>query len=452
MSIPTQSTTQPVYVPKLPAELWLLVFRFATSAHIFTSARYEPFQSCHHTTAALSNAALSDKCTLTLVCKQWRALATDILYEDIRIGRGISALHAAFSDTEQPEQPITEGGAAPRSPRYRVRRAVLPYAHTATPTRHAPPALALLALLPHLEVLVRPPTRYHDDYDQHGSHAPHHHHRRTTTTTVRVADAPPPRFEFPTGMPALPALRRLEWAFDPTGAATRAGGINALDDVLRAAPALEELVLVGRMPFTALRQHRLRLPALRTLRLHAGAGECPLVARQTTYWALPALENVVVRGAASAEPLEPLWEAFGGQVRVLEMELATAGGVPMVDVGRIASACPALEECNVRVLAEEVNLRCDSQDTDGVGQSPWACAHDTLKCVGICVVARGWTVGTWVAIAKYVARFGKGCPALRNIVLYVQDVGVVAQNAEFHALHETLLSSGTQLVLRSVYA
>ncbi|KAI9511304.1 hypothetical protein F5148DRAFT_1280857 [Russula earlei] len=278
--MPMQSTTQPLYVPELPAEPWFLIFHFMTSAPIFTSARYKPFQFCHHTTAALSNAALSDKCTLTHASmQQWRALATDILYENIHIGRGISALHAAFSNTEQPEQSIADE-------------------HTATPAHHALPVLALLVLLPHLEVFMRPPTCYHD-YDHHGCHTPHHHHG-TTTTTIRVTTAPPPCFEFPTGMLALPALRRLEWAFDPTGAATWAGSINVLDDVLRAVSALEELVLVGHMP----------------CRLHMGASETPLVTRQSTYW--------------------PLWEAFGGQVHVLEMELAMAGGVPMVNVSSIA--------------------------------------------------------------------------------------------------------------------
>ncbi|KAI9511307.1 hypothetical protein F5148DRAFT_1146871 [Russula earlei] len=99
-------------------------------------------------------------------------------------------------------------------------------------------------------------------------------------TKVRVATAPPPHFKSPTGMPALPALYRLEWVFDPTGAVTWAGGINTLNNVLH---------------------------------------------------------------VASVEPLEPLWEAFGGQVHMLEMELTTAGDIPMVDVGRIARACPALE-------------------------------------------------------------------------------------------------------------
>jgi hypothetical protein len=38
--------------------------------------------------------------------------------------------------------------------------------------------------------------------------------------------------------------------------------------------------------------------------------------------ALPAPENVVVEGSIRAEMLEALWEAFGGQVHVLEIELA----------------------------------------------------------------------------------------------------------------------------------
>jgi hypothetical protein len=56
----------------------------------------------------------------------------------------------------------------------------------------------------------------------------------------------------------------------------RAGGwttgrINALDDVLDAAPNLRELALVGRMPISALRQKhpRLRQCALRMLRCTA---------------------------------------------------------------------------------------------------------------------------------------------------------------------------------------
>ena len=433
MSIPTTSTTETTtelvaHYPSLPSELWLLIFRFATTAPILPSSKseYEPFQPRHETIIALSNAALRDKCAITLVCKQWRVLAGDMRYEDIRIGRSIAALHDALSE---PAAPGT------MTARHRVRRAVLPYAHTATPTHHAPPALALLALLPHLEVLVRPPTPTPPPS------------RRPSTPAPFSA----PRFEFTTAAPFLPALRRLDWAFDRTGAAARAGGINSLAEVLAAAPVLHELVLTGRMPPGALRQHRQRILALRTLRLHAGAGACPLVARQTTYWVLPALENVVVEGTARAEALEALWETFGRQLRGLELELG--GGVSMGDVDRIVRACPALEELNLRLGVKDLDLCSNSEiDTEDSITQIWASTHNTLQRVGICVDAGKLSVKTWMVLPEYVEKLGKACPALREVVLYVQDVEDAEQNSQFHALHETSSLSGRLLLLRSVHA
>jgi len=90
----------------------------------------------------------------------------------------------------------------------------------------------------------------------------------------------------------------------------------------------------------------------------------------------------------------------------------------------------------------------DSQDAvDGSEPRTWACAHDSLQRVGICVVAREWTAKTWMAVANYVVQFGKGCPALRRVVLYVRDVQVAAQNPEFRALREIV----GELILRSVH-
>src|SRR5216683_2258226 len=177
MSVPTEpdEPTKAVDAPDLPPEIWLLIFRFATSADTSTEAPYEPFQPCPDTAAALSDVAVRVKCVLTLVCKRWRALAQDVLYEDVRIGPGLSALSAALC--EPPANSEDDDAAAPRAPRHRVRRAVLPYAHTATPTRDALPALALLALLPHLEVLVRPPPKhiYNHDYDRTYQYTNNHH-------------------------------------------------------------------------------------------------------------------------------------------------------------------------------------------------------------------------------------------------------------------------------------
>ena len=431
------------HTPRLPPELWLIIFRFATSSPITypgpsseSTSHYEPFQSRHHeTTIALSDAALRDKCAITLVCRQWHALAGDMRYEDIRIGRGMAALHAALSESATTDTDTSSDSPPPS--RHRVRRAVLPYAYTATPTCHAPPALALLALLPHLEVLVRPPL-------PPLSSPPPSLHRRTlipiTTTTTTFSLPSSPRFEFPTAAPALPALRRLEWAFDETGAAARAGGINSLTDMLKVAPNLSELVLTGRMPFLTLRQDRQPLRALHTLRLRAGASMCPLLALQISYWVMPVLENVVVEGEGRAGLFDLLWGTYGGQMRVVELVLGGTQCTQIDDLAMILHDCPALEELNVRIGVAHL---------DGFGNR--FCAHDALQCLGICVDsgAQKWSVKTWMPLAKFVGTW-KWCPALRKVVLYVRDVQVAEQDPQFPPFREELASRGRQLLLRSV--
>jgi hypothetical protein len=165
--------------------------------------------------------------------------------------------------------------------------------------------------------------------------------------------------------------------------------------VLAAAPVLHELVLTGSMPPAALNERQQNLLALRTLRLHAGAGACPLVARQTTYWVLPALENVVVEGTARAEALEALWKTFGGQLRGLELELGNNGS--MGDVDGIVQACPALEELNLRLGVEYLDLcsnsAIDFESEDSITKI-WAWTRNTLQRVGICVDAEKLSVET----------------------------------------------------------
>ena len=479
MSINTTTTTDSESTKavnehtNLPPELWLIIFRLATSSPITyptspsdaeaTTSYYEPFQPCHHeTTIALSDAAVRDRCAITLVCRQWHALAGYMRYEDIRIGHGIAVLQAALSEPAPGTNTNTDTDTTSSSPssssppsRYRVRRAVLPYTHTATPTYHAPPALALLALLPHLEVLVRPPLS--PPLSSPPGPPPPPSHRRTlipiatTRTTTHSLPITPPRFEFPTAAPALPALRRLEWAFEETGAAVRAGGINSLTDMLKAvAPTLSELVLTGPMPFATLRHDHVTLPALRTLRFRAGACGCVYLNIQTSYWTMPALENVVVEGGGLA--FDPLWEKVGGLVRVVELELGEgAKGMSMVDVRLIVNACPELEELNLRIGCDDLNC-----------WSPMDYVHDTLQRLGICVGVdvdvnvdysnsqdQEWSVKTWIALAEFVGDW-MSCPALRQVVLYVRDVQVVERNPQFHLFHGELASGGRELLLRSV--
>ena len=170
-----------------------------------------------------------------------------------------------------------------------------------------------------------------------------------------------------------------------------------------------------------------------------------------TYWALPVLENVVMQGAARADTLQALWEMFGGQVRILELEVGS--GVLMGDVGSIVRVCPALEELNLGLGVEDSNLCSNSTaDSEGGVTRTWVCTHNTLQRVGICTDAGKWSVKTWMAVAEYVGKLGKGCPALRQIALYVpDDIEVAEQDSRFNALRETMSSRGKQLLLRSFH-
>ena len=177
---------------------------------------------------------------------------------------------------------------------------------------------------------------------------------------------------------------------------------------------------------------------------------CPLVVRQTTYWVLPVLENIVVQGPARAKALQALWVTFGGQVRMLELDLGS--GVSMGDVGSIVEVCPALEELNLRLGMEDFNLCSNSTvDSEGGVIQTWVCTHNTLQRVGICIDARKWSVRTWMVVTEYVEKLGMGCPALHQVQLYVQNVEVAEQNPQFHALRETMSSSGRQLLLRAFH-
>ena len=69
---------------------------------------------------------------------------------------------------------------------------------------------------------------------------------------------------------------------------------------------------------------------------------------------MPALENIVVEGGGRAKAFKELWGTFGGQVRVVQLEL---GGEGMwVDiVGEIVHACPGLEELNIPIGCGHLN-------------------------------------------------------------------------------------------------
>lgn len=145
------------------------------------------------------------------MCRQWRALAGDMCYEYPYWARyhyaacGRGAEQACFRKLAFTYVSIATAIASPGPSRHPVSCA------RRNANMRCPTGLALLALLQHLEVLERPP----------------------------IYPLPTPlRFEFPTAELAFPSLHRLEWDFDKTGVAARAGGGNSLRDMLKAAPSV----------------------------------------------------------------------------------------------------------------------------------------------------------------------------------------------------------------------
>ncbi|EPT04916.1 hypothetical protein FOMPIDRAFT_1013754 [Fomitopsis schrenkii] len=114
------------------------------------------------------------KTALVRVCKQWRAWATDLLYEDVFM-RHPERLRPALEDTSD------ECGCG----RW-IHWASLPYSSSATVSPHPLEALKVLERCPSLKVLVRKgPEANRRDVDMH--------------------------FEFTTDCAALPSLKRVDW-------------------------------------------------------------------------------------------------------------------------------------------------------------------------------------------------------------------------------------------------
>ncbi|PPQ97981.1 hypothetical protein CVT26_003130 [Gymnopilus dilepis] len=86
----------------LPAEIRLSIFRLATlkiSQHEDTLPSYRPFAVVPlraRDWSASAQHALDMKSALVLVCKEWKAIATELLYECVRVQHGTRALVAAL--------------------------------------------------------------------------------------------------------------------------------------------------------------------------------------------------------------------------------------------------------------------------------------------------------------------------------------------------------------------
>ncbi|KAG7099748.1 hypothetical protein E1B28_001561 [Marasmius oreades] len=359
----------------LPPELWLEVFYWATlhpTRNAF-STTYRPFSNSQSIEEEL---ILRMKRSLVLVCRDWHLLTKEFLYRDVRIGPAQKALKKALC--------IPEDGHDCDGYSKFVRRVVLPYQSTTTPT-HCSNPLTSVEILKHcsqVEVLVRP---------------------RLFTSPGWQAPVDIPRFEFEADSLPLPSLKRLEWNYNVE--AERTGGINSLTIVLRDSPNIEYLHLGGfgpRTQFSA--SHAIHLPKLNTVSVATLTAH---IAYQLTYrWSLPSLSHLII-GALNLPSLSTVWEKYGEQLETVEFGKHLSF-LQRDLVGPCVQSCPNLRELNYYIFftlppffSEENSV----VETIGLHAYPNEMLSDTTA--------------TWGLLDGHFDTLFRGAfPMLRNIHLY----------------------------------
>jgi hypothetical protein len=377
----------------LPPELWLSIIRWATYAPPGLDVpKFKPFLgSSDHDSKAEADAK-AVKCAVVQVCKLWRDLALSILYEDVKVGRGVQSLVEALGKTYRGEQL----GKC-------VHRLELPYPQTGTATSTSSNlALQILQYCPELETLVRPFMAGSPD-------------------TVR--------YEFPAPSHPFLNLKRLEWWH--YNDATRSGGINSLLDVLRHSPNLQYLVVGGEMLTSARTGNVVELPALKTLRLRRMN---PIFVHQICQWRLPSLVHVVVDFPLEQNGLETIWRVFGA--RLCTVEFARHVGFLLSDqITRFLRGCPQVKTFNYFLNFTSPPPIFEQQ-----------CA---LQCISLHAFPCGM-VTDMISVAQERLRLHlaflsrSSFPALRRIILY-GDWDIMLRDPRFVQFSQTMTSRGCSI-------
>ncbi|KAF5392497.1 hypothetical protein D9757_002322 [Collybiopsis confluens] len=283
---------------RLPPELWLQVFDWATNYPAAYSTTYSPFSSTE-----LQPACPDTAVSLALVCKAWRALVREFLYRDVRIGSSQSVLQEVLRED--------------KASRF-VRRATLPFQYTSTPSwPTCLTSVEILKLCNHLEVLVRPQTPPLPGMSQH--------------------------FQFDADSLALQSLKRLEWSYNV--AAEQTGGINSLGATLQNAPNLEYLSIANVPRFPMVDYRQISLPLLSTLSISSLNGH---LMHKIAKWHIPSMRHLVL-GAIVVSDASYLWETYGSQIHSLE--LGRHASFLVTDVMSSAiEGCPHLQELNYHLF------------------------------------------------------------------------------------------------------
>ncbi|KAJ7233727.1 hypothetical protein B0H12DRAFT_1239250 [Mycena haematopus] len=392
----------PAYTPQVPAEIWRAVFLHAGVSATLHDAGYTPFRPLREmaeTAASREEETRRVRTCLSLmrVCRFWRLIGAEFLYEDVRIRHG-AGLRSLVVGLRRSAMDDGVGGFG----RY-IRRLELPMRQQHS-TQHAiqssllamPPLILpspdfrlgdLLRLCLRLEIFCRPclPLDSKDILFWAG-----------LVSTPLGTDNPP----------LLPRLRRLEWY--ETDLDTRIYGDTntaCLVELVANAPALEDLFISSDRPDAL--STLPSCPSLHTLRInrshypsqHTKRPRLPNVPH------LPRLTHLVLHTMLPS-PLLAFLSIAGAHLHVLEFAFAPQSVFSTTQMQRLLSRCPALHELAFYVGAPEITA------------PPPTFHHPALRRARLKLSPAEWYPYKHVLTSQFGVLAGPAFPSLEEVVLH----------------------------------
>lgn len=307
------------FSPSLPRELWIKIFRIANASRDIQQFDYAPFSdpgNSYIEDRRILLATAEVRLTLVLVCKLWRSLANELIYEEIRSLVPGEALKEALE--KRGKETDTDAGYGPL-----VRLVELP--------RHYDYTYEILRHLTRLETLL------------------------ITFPTSTGSGMLPPRTYAPRPLPdpkpyhEMSHLKRIDWRCDNLTGPPR---VDYLEDLLRRAPNLRYLSIIGEDHFNSQRMpFQITLPHLETLIISDLKTSYRLTA-VISKWNLPSLSNIVVDRLPlqGQRGLSTIWDSFGETLRVVELGTRFKIFSTVDHVANILSKCPNLTELCIDIV------------------------------------------------------------------------------------------------------
>ncbi|KAF9463706.1 hypothetical protein BDZ94DRAFT_598101 [Collybia nuda] len=392
----------------LPVEVIAHILRMATTAptcYALTKT-YVPFQNVPgenvlpESRAALSKleaASWITKLSIVRVCKAWKSLALEYLYEEVYMGEHAKTLSEALekSETMFPREGVGR----------RVRCIVL---SAWRPEIKPIPLPEVLRWCPNTEILVK------SDDD-------------TTPTPNPDVD--------------LSSIKRFDWRFTRFQLFAERGlhwqnthqGLDFFRDAMMRSDNVHYLAVGIRYPMSRLSDNprpHIATHSLTTLRVHHIG---PVIRAEIEGWDCPNLTHIITDSSLMWETYSPI---FGPRIEVVE--LIKDESLHSIFALGVVEKCPNLLELNYHVE---------------YGQFPSKPIHqDTLRCIRL-YAGRNYMIDladTWELLkAQFTLFAGPSFPSLRRLVLY-GDWDDVLRDSQFVPLKDGVLARGCAVETNSM--